>query len=350
LRGSIPVARLFGISIKVHVTFLLLVVVAAAGGAKVLFLIGAVFFFVTVHELCHSLVAKRFGIKVREITLLPIGGIASMSKMPEKPAQELAIAIAGPASNVAIVLLLFFPAKMLLGPENLFHSLSTSTWPLTIAYAYWINLALAGFNILPAFPMDGGRVLRALLALRIGYRRATRVAVGFGHAFALGFAYYGIIKMNIILIAIAVFIYIAASNEELQSDVKETLKKFRVCDILPRDFASLAPGTTLAKVLETVFHSHQEDFPVVEAGAMCGFITRQDIMKGVHSRGTGSTVRDIMRTKIPRLKETDSLMKAQAVMQASGVRALPVLDGGRVKGVVTLEDIGRVYSLAHAPL
>ena len=302
MKGSLPLFRVFGISIKVHVTFFLLLLLAMSGGIRVVFLVSAVFFFVTIHELCHSLVAKRFGIKVREITLLPIGGISSMAKMPEKPIQELAIALAGPLSNVAVVLIFFFPVKYLVGPENMFHQLSIKTWPLTFAYVYWINLALAGFNLLPAFPMDGGRVLRALLAMRMGYQKATRIAVSFGHVFALIFAYFGIIKLNFILVIIAVFVYMAASNEELQVEVKETLKKFKVCDILPRDFLTLTGSTTLAKILELIFHSHQEDFPIIDGGVMAGFITRQDIMKGIHSFGTGAKASEIMRTKVPKVK------------------------------------------------
>jgi len=346
MRGSLPLFRVFGISIKVHATFFLLLLLALSGGVRMVILITAVFFFVTVHELCHSLVAKRFGIKVREITLFPIGGISSMSKMPEKPVQELLIAIAGPLSNIAVVLVFFFPVKYLIGPENLFHQLSTKTWQLTVAYIYWINLALAGFNLLPAFPMDGGRVLRALLAMRLGYQKATHIAVNFGHVFALAFAYFGIIKLNLILVIIAVFVYIAASNEELQVEVKETLKRFRVCDILPRDFVTLPGSTTLAKVLERVFHSHQEDFPVVDNGVMTGFITRQDIMKGMHSLGAGAKVSEIMRTKVPKVRQADSLIKVQHIMQETGLRALPVLKDDKVIGVVTLEDVGRVYAMA----
>lgn len=346
MRGSLPLFKVFGISVKVHATFFLLLLLAMSGGVRLIFLIIAVFFFVTVHELCHSLAAKKFGIKVREITLLPIGGISSMSKMPEKPVQELVIALAGPLSNIAVVLIFFFPMKHLVGAENLFHQFSTKTWPLTFAYVYWINLALAGFNLLPAFPMDGGRALRALLAMRMGYQKATRIAVNFGHIFALVFAYYGIIKLNLILVVVAVFIYMAASNEELQVEVKETLKKFKVCDILPRDFLTLPGDTTLAKVLELIFHSHQEDFPVVEGGVMSGFITRQDIMKGIHALGTGAKASEIMRTKVPNVKETDPLIKVQNIMQESGMRALPVTNIKGVIGVVTLEDIGRVYAMA----
>jgi len=348
MKSSIRLFTIFGISIQVHITFFLLLLLVLPGGIKWVFLIIAVFFFVTVHELCHSLMAQRFGIKVRDITLLPIGGVSSMAKMPEKPVQELLIAAAGPLSNIVILLVFFFPMKYLIGLGNLFHPLSTKTWSLTLAYVYWVNLALAGFNLLPAFPMDGGRILRAILATRMSYRQATKIAVNFGHIFALAFAYFGIIKFNIILLVVAVFIYMAASNEELQVEVKETLKKFRVCDILPRDFKAVHGDTELAKVLELVFHTHQEDFPVVDkaaGGAMTGFITRQDIMKGVHSYGTAAKVSQIMRVKVPKVRESDSLMKAQAMMHEAGLRALPVFKGNEMAGVITLEDIGRVYAM-----
>ena len=225
MRGSFRLFRIFGISINIHITFFLLFLLVASGGIKWIFLVVGIFFFVTVHELCHSLMAKYFGITVREITLLPIGGVSSMTRMPEKPIQEFLISIAGPLSNVVIIAVFFFPLKILLGPEALFrYPLSAQTWPLTIAYLYWINLILAGFNLLPAFPMDGGRVLRAILATRLGYRKATKIAVNFGHAFALLFAYFGIIRLNIILVIIAIFIYTAASDELAQVDLKGTLK------------------------------------------------------------------------------------------------------------------------------
>ena len=343
MKGSIKLFKVFGISINIHLTFFLLLLLVLSGGIKWVVLVIGVFFFVTVHELCHSLVAKRFGINVREITLLPIGGIASMTKIPEKPSQEFLITIAGPLSNIVIITVFFFPMKYLLGPAVLFHSLSTETWPLTIAYIYWINLMLAGFNLIPAFPMDGGRIFRALLATRLGYQKATRIAVNFGHAFAIIFAYFGIVKFNIMLIIIAVFIYIAASGEEAHVDIKETLKKFKVRDILPRKFFTLDSSTTLAKVLELVFHSHQEDFPVTDGKALAGFVTRHDIMRAMHAFGPQKTVGEVMRKTFPKLKDTDSLIKAQAVMHEKGMRALPVMRGDEIAGVVTIEDISRVY-------
>lgn len=345
MKGSIRLCRVFGISVNIHITFFLLLLLVLPGGIRQVFLVTAVFFFVTLHELCHSLVAKTFGIKVMEITLLPVGGVASMSKMPEKAGQELAMSLAGPLFNIAVVLVFFFPLKYILGPEILFQSPSTRTWPLTFAYLYWINLILAGFNLLPAFPMDGGRILRAVLATWVGYQKATRIAVNVGHVFAVIFAYFGIFRLNIFLIAIAVFIYMAASNEELQVDVRETLKKFKVRDILPRSFISLPGDTTLAKVLELIFHSHQEDFPVVDDGSTAGFITRQDIMAGIHRFGMEKKVEEVMIRNFPRINDTDSLVKAQAVMQQKGARALPVMRGGEVVGVITLEDIGRIYSI-----
>lgn len=344
MRGSIRLFRVFGIAINIHMTFFLLLLFALTGGVRWLVLVIAVFFFVTLHELCHSLVAKRFGIKTAEITLFPIGGLASMAKMPERPLQELAISIAGPSLNLAIIAIFFFPLRMLLGPEVFFNP-STLTWPSTLAYVYWLNLMLAGFNLLPAFPMDGGRVFRALLAIKIGYQKATKIAVNFGHLFSLIFAYFGIVRFNLILIIIAVFIYTAASSEELQLDIKENLKKFIVRDILPRDFMTLAKETTLSKVLELMFHSHQEDFPVVEDGKIAGFAARQDIMAGIHSFGMDRPVSDVMRRNFPKVRLTDTLLKAQAVMSEKGVRALPVMRDDEVVGVITLEDISRVYSM-----
>lgn len=345
MKSAFRLFTVFGININLHFTFPLLILLVIPGGIKRVVLVIAIFGFVTMHELCHALMARRFGIKVHEITLLPIGGVASMSKVPDKPLQEFAVSIAGPLSNLAVIAIFYYPLKILLGAGALFHPLSTATWPLTVAYAYWINLILAIFNLLPAFPMDGGRLFRALLASRLGMLRATKIAVMVGHVFALGFAYLGLVQLNIILIAIAVFIYMAASSEELQVGVKEALKKFKVRDILPGDFLTLEKNATLSKVLEMIFHYHQEDFPVVDGARIVGFLTRQDVMAAVHNRGTAIRVDEIMRRDFPKVKETDSLMKVQDIMQEWRIRALPVMRGDRVAGVVTLEDIGRVYAM-----
>lgn len=347
MKGSIRLFKLFGISINIHVTFLLLLIFFLSGGVKWLVLLIGVFFFVTLHEICHSLVARSYGIEVREITLLPIGGIASMSSMPEKPSQEFFISIAGPLFNLIVVAVFYLPLKQLLGPEVLFYRpFSTATWPLTLAYLYWINLILAIFNLIPAFPMDGGRVLRSLLAQKMGYQKATKVAVNLGHIFALIFAYLGIVGFNIILVIIAIFIYVAASNEELQVDLKETLKKFKVKDMLSADFLTVNSDTTLAKVMELIFHSHQEDFPVVDGDQMVGFVTRHDIMTGINSMGPQAAVREVMRKDFPKVADTDPLIHVQKIMEENSLRAIPVERAGKIAGVITIEDIGRVYSIA----
>ena len=346
MRGAIKLFTVFGISINIHVTFLLLLILFLTGGVRWLFLIIGVFFFVTLHELCHSLVAVRLGIKVKEITLLPIGGIASMQTMPEKPSQEFLISIVGPLFNLLVVIVFYYPLKSILGAEVLFHRpFSTETWPLTIAYLYWINLILAVFNLIPAFPMDGGRVVRSLLARYLGVQKATRIAVTLGHIFALIFGYFGIMSFNIILIAIAIFIYMAASNEGLQVDVKETLKKYIVRDILSRDFLTLDPDTKLSKALELIFHSHQEDFPVMDNGRMVGFITRKEIMRGMHESGMAIPVSEIMIKDFPVVADKDPLARVQKAMEENNMRALPVMKAGKVAGVVTLEDIGRIYMI-----
>ncbi|MFA5146392.1 MAG: site-2 protease family protein [Candidatus Omnitrophota bacterium] len=235
MKGSIRLFKVFDISINIHITFILLLALFLTGGVRWLVLMIGVFFFVTLHELCHSLVAKHFGITVREITLLPIGGVASMAKMPKRPYQEFLISIAGPAFNILVVAALYIPLNYILGPEVLFHPLSTATWPLTAAYLYWINLILALFNLIPAFPMDGGRILRSLLARKIGYRKATKFAVNLGHIFALFFAYFGVVRFNLMLVAIALFIYMAASTEEAQLDIRTMLEKDRDDNTLPHD-------------------------------------------------------------------------------------------------------------------
>jgi len=349
MRGSIKLFTVRGISVNIHVTFFCCFFLFSYNGIKGIFLILGVFCFVTLHELCHSFVAQRFGITVKEITLLPIGGIASMAKIPKKPSEEFYISIAGPLLNIAVVLIFYFPLYFLVGPEKLhsFFSIgpSLSTWGHVLVYVYWINLVLAVFNLIPAFPMDGGRILRSILANYMGYKKATRIAVNFGHIFALLFGYWGFIHGNIILVFIAVFIYISASGEEVQVDVQETLKKFKVRDVLSSQFINIEKDATLSKVLELIFHSHQEDFSVVDNNRLVGFVTRNDIISGMHQYGKTCKVNTIMRINVPTLGEYDSLDKAQDIMQGNNIKALPVLRSGSVIGVVTVEDISRVYSV-----
>lgn len=347
MRGSFKLFKLFGISIDVHVTFLLLpIIFGLFYGLKGIVLIFLVFFCVTSHELCHSVVAKRFGIRVDSITLLPIGGLAAMRSIPEKPIQEFTIAIAGPLFNLALATALLLPAYYGLGPENLFQwPPGLESWPRVLAWAFWINPILAGFNLLPAFPMDGGRVVRAFLAKRMDYKRATEVATGLGHLFAIVFGFVGIMKGHIILIVIAIFIYIAASQEELQVDIRLTLKRFYVDDILARKFSTVTPETPLSKVLELAFHTHQEDFPVLEDRKLVGFLTRAELVSAVHQYGLGKFVGEVMKRHFPTVRPKDRLTTVQKKMEEFGVKAIPVLKDAELVGIVTLEDVSRVYMM-----
>lgn len=351
MKGSFKIAEIAGISIKIHFTFLLLILIFG----KWFFFVLAVFFFVTMHELAHGLMAKRFGIQVKEITLLPIGGVAAMGKMPEKPYQEFLISVAGPLSNIAIIVIFYFPLRWFVGPEVFYAAFKSffsghlllSNPAFILCQVYWINLILAGFNLLPAFPMDGGRILRSILANKLGFQRATKIAVNFGHVFAIFFGYIGLTQGRLILLVIAVFIYMAASSEELQIDLKTTLKRFRVQDIVSSHFLTLQKDTPLSKVLELIFRTHQEDFPVMDEHNqnMEGFITRYDVINGVHQFGLSENVASIMRTNVPLVNTFSTLDEVQVTMQSNGLKALPVVRDGRVVGVVTTEDINRVYGI-----
>ncbi len=348
MKGSIKIFELFGIPMRIHITFLLLpLLFLMIYGFKAMILVLIVFVCVAFHELVHGLVARRFGIKVRDITLLPIGGVASMSKMPENPKEEFLISIAGPLFNIVLAAVLFFvlynvpwmPRWILANPTL------GDSWLHTIALVPWINITLAVFNLLPAFPMDGGRILRSLLATRMEYRRATQIAVNIGHLFAILFGYVGLVQGRIILLLIAIFIYMAASAEESQVNLKETLKGFKVRSVLSHRFLTLEKDTLVSKVLELIFQTHQEDFPVVEGNHMVGFVTRGDIIVAMHQHGPSKRVSEIMRTDVPSVSPEDSLTTVQRLMEEYQIKALPVMRDSVVHGVVTLEDIGRVYSI-----
>ncbi len=345
MKWSFKLCEIFGISINIHITLFLLFIFFWSGSITSLFIILGIFFFVTVHELCHSLVARIFGVKVREITLLPIGGVASMTSSPKKPMHEFLISLAGPLSNIVIVVVFFYPLKAILGEKVLFSPYVGESFPHAVAYVYWLNLVLAGFNLIPAFPMDGGRIVRALLATKLGIKRATRIAVTIGKVCAVGFGFFGLINHNMILVIIALFIFISASSEAFQVDITETLKKFKVRDILPHDFVTVRSDAPLGKVLELIFHSHQHDFPVVDDGKLVGFVCGEDIKDALSLHGNTATIESIMRKTFPEVKESDSLIKVQTVLQSSGMRAIPVTREGNVVGIVTAEDIGRVYTM-----
>lgn len=348
MRNSIKLFRVFGISVEMHISFLILPILFWLSlGVKGVVLILGVFVCVTLHELCHALQAKKFGVRVDTIVLLPIGGVASMGSIPDKPYQEFRIAIAGPLFNIILAAILYYPAYHFLGPD-IFFSMSLATWSHVVAYLYWLNIMLAVFNLLPAFPMDGGRVLRALLARVMTLQKATRIAVNFGYFFIFVFAAWGLMSGNIWLLIIAFFVYISASQEASHVEITETLKRFKVKDILPNEYLSVSPDTRLSKILEMIFHSHQEDFPVLENGLFVGIVARAGIISAIHQFGVEKTVKDIMVKNFPSASPADSLTKIHKLMEESGLRAIPIMEQGKLVGLITMEDLGKIYALMSA--
>ncbi|MBN2096954.1 MAG: site-2 protease family protein [Candidatus Omnitrophica bacterium] len=356
MKASVKIFELFGISIRVHILFFLLPLFVFYSlliqfndyvyGLRGVLLILLVFCCVTFHELCHSLQARHFGVKVDQIILLPIGGVAAMQSIPDEPGEEFKISIAGPLFNITLALVLFLPLYFILGRENLFDP-GLESWPQTFAYAFWINPILAIFNLLPAFPMDGGRVLRSFLARKMDYAKATRIAVGFGHTFAVLFGFLGLLSTppNIILVIIAFFIFIAASQEGMQVELRFTLGKFLVKDVLPEQFISVTSLTPLSEVLAFTLHSHQEDFPVVDKGKLVGLLTRADVFSAMHRFGIQALVQDVMRRDFPTVGLNEPLIKAQRLMEQWQIKAIVVLNQQKVAGVVSLEDLSRIYLL-----
>jgi Zn-dependent protease/CBS domain-containing protein len=362
---SFKVGRAFGIDVKVHWTFLLLLLFFVGYGyAQTGNLFGALlaaalvvvlFVFVVLHEYGHSLVAQRLGIEIQDITLLPIGGLARMSAIPEKPSDEVKIAIAGPLVNVVLAATLYGLAYLGFGSTGFqVPGLTVSGISLggVLSYLAFINVILAGFNFIPAFPMDGGRVLRGLLAARMGVVRATEVAAVVGQGFAFLLFFYGLLSGNFDLVLIAAFVFFGAGAEAQIVRQRELMRGLSVRDVMAakQHTETVTPYHTFGQVLDAVIHGYQEDFPVVdETGNLAGMLTRREILAAAHSPDRFYYVRDLMKTKVPTLSPgADLFGEGYRLLQQSDLRALPVVEGGKLVGMLTIEDVGHA-SLLRQP-
>jgi Zn-dependent protease len=353
---SWKIGRVAGIPIFVHWTFLVLIAwlvlgellqghdlaLALEGVGFVLALFGCV----VLHELGHALMARRFGVPTADITLLPIGGVARLQRIPEHPPQELLVALAGPAVNVAIVLILLglgvrFPGGMS-DPE---HLIKARFWPKLLE----VNVFLVLFNLLPAFPMDGGRVLRALLAMRLEYARATRIAASIGQFMAIGFGLLGLTGGNPILLLIALFVWIGAESEATQVEERLVLKGVPVRAAMMTDYRTLAPYDTLGHASELLLAGSQHDFPVVTAdGHTAGLLTRSDLMGGLSRGGSQAHVADFARTAVGSVESSAPLGPAVARLRAGEGPCLQVVEHDRPVGLLTLENIGEYLMVRTA--
>src|SRR5256712_7544136 len=350
---SLPIFRIAGIQLRIHITFLLLIAWLAFGyyaqggsavaGSRVIFVL-LLFLCFVVHECGHACAAKAFGINTRNITLLPIGGVARLERMPEEPVQELIIAVAGPLVNVVIALGLFVAggSQALLNP-------STVEGGDLIAQLLAINVLLVLFNLLPAFPMDGGRVLRALLATRFSYARATQIAASIGQGFAFVFGFVGLL-WNPFLIFIALFVYIGASQEAALAQMKDVSRRFPVSSAMVREFRTLPADATLEQAVDALLATSQHDFPVVdESGAVAGLLTRQDLISALRKNDPRLRVGDVMRRDIPTVTTGTRFEDAFRIMQEFDCPAVPVLDRmKRLVGLLTPENVTELMMIQSA--
>lgn len=353
MRWSIPLGRIAGIPVELHVTFLLFVAwIAIAQGVaagdvgrafSTALLLLLIFACVLLHELGHALTARRFGIATKDIILLPIGGVARLERMPEKPQQEILVALAGPTVNVVI-------AALLIGWFALTHTgggLIDFDGSL-LAALLSVNVIMVVFNMIPAFPMDGGRVLRASLALAMPYRRATRIAAGVGQGLALLAGAWGLFSGQFMLMFIALFVFLAAGEERAVVETRDTLSGVPVRDAMVTDFRVLDASNPLSAAVELLMAGSQADFPVLERGAPAGVLTRNDLVAALQRGGSGQPVSSAMTRDDAFADATEPLESAVRRMRERGRSAMPVLEHGRLVGLLTLENVGDLLVVREA--
>jgi len=357
MKWSWKLGTVAGIGLYVHATFFLLIAWVGitywlAGGSAAavsgIAFILALFACVVLHELGHALTARRYGIRTRDITLLPIGGVSRLERIPDDPRQEVWVSLAGPAVNVVIAAALY--AWLLLSQTlRPFSALTMAGGPF-LERLLLVNVSLAVFNLLPAFPMDGGRVLRALLAMRMDYVRATQVAAHVGQAMALGFGLLGLFT-NPFLVFIALFVWIGAAQEASIVQMRTGLSGIPVSRAMLTDFHSVAPDDTAQRVLDLILAGSQQDFPVVDGGQqgrLAGVLLRSDVLKALAQRQSDWRVRDVMRREFEVVDAADMLDTAFARLQSCNCHTLPVTSRGALVGLLTMENVGEFLLIQSA--
>lgn len=355
MKWSWKIARVAGIDIYIHATFLLLLGWVAVSAwlaqenlsamlSSVGFLL-ALFACVVLHEYGHALTARKYGIQTRDITLLPIGGVARLERMPEQPLQELWVALAGPAVNAALAVI-FFLILLATGTAGQF-SLFSYNQDNFFARLLSVNVSLAVFNLIPAFPMDGGRVVRALLATRLEYTRATQVAatLGQGVAFILGF--FGLFN-NPFLLFIALFVWIGAAQEASMVQVKSALGGIPVSRAMLTDFHTISPTDSLQQAVNLLLAGMQQDFPVVVDRKVVGLLTRDDLLRALTEQNETSFVSYVMRKNFQVVDSSQMLDSITQQIQEAEQRILPVVHNGELVGMVNLENIGEFLMVQNA--
>jgi len=353
---SVSIGRIAGTEVRIHLTFLLFLIWiwvasyttggAGAAWSGLAFMI-LLFACVLAHEFGHILTARAFGVATPDVTLLPIGGVARLERIPEEPRQELLIAVAGPAVNVVIALLLVAVAGASLDMHHL-ATVESARISLVDRLAA-VNLFLAVFNMIPAFPMDGGRVLRALLAIRLGHVRATRIAATVGQLLAFGLGFLGLLG-NPLLIFIAIFVYLAASSEAQLVALRGVSAGVPVTAAMMTQLATLSPTAHIDEAIETLLRTSQNDFPVVDPDhRLVGLLDRSHMIRALKQLGPDAKVADAMTPDVATVSCRACLDEAFRLLQARQAPAVGVTDAtGRFIGLITSETLGEMLLVGDA--
>ncbi len=355
MKWSAKLGTFAGIHVYVHATFLILLAwvgyahwqaeqtaEAVIGGIA---FIMALFLCVLLHEFGHALTARRYGIKTRDITLLPIGGLARLERMPENPRQELLVTLAGPAVNVVIAAVLFV-VLLLAGNATALGTLTMTTGSFWERLLFF-NVILVIFNMLPAFPMDGGRALRAFLAMRMEYSRATRIAANIGQGFALLFGLLGLL-FNPFLIFIAFFVWIGAAQEAAMTQMKSALAGIPLSDAMITEFRTLAVEDQLSRAVELLLSGSQQDFPVVDGEVVVGVLTRADLLTALARLGKDAAVAEVMQREFQTADPAEMIDVVFQRLQGQTCHTVPILRKERLVGLITMENVGEFISVQTA--
>lgn len=355
MRWSFPIARVTGIQIRVHLTFMLFLAwiglsdgmeggwgEAGTGMALIVLVFGCIL----LHELGHAWAASYFGIRTPDITLLPIGGVARLERIPEKPFQEVVVALAGPLVSASLALLFgAVSGFQLQSMEGELHG-----WTGLLARLFTINMGLLLFNLIPAFPLDGGRVLRALLATRWEYARSTRIAAGVGQVLAVGLGVLGLLVPAPMLVFIAIFLFLGAGSEASQVAMREAVRGMRVRDAMLTHFTQLPLDARLADAADLLMHSSQYTFPLSDPeGRFAGLLHRNSLIAGLQEAGPMGAAVDYARQDLPAVHPGQLFSSACALMREYETPALPVLDAaGGLVGIFTEENMGALLVMESA--
>jgi Zn-dependent protease/CBS domain-containing protein len=361
--SSIKLFTVKGIDVKLHITFPLILVWAAwqfgsmgqggfslSGAAFGVVVTLLLFACVVIHELAHSLTSTWMGYPVEDIVLFPLGGVSQIEQMPEGPGEEFLMAIAGPLSNVVIAVILaltslFTPWSVLGSLRRIATDPMGLGWRDTLPYLVFTNLGLAVFNLIPAFPMDGGRVLRSLLATVMPQARATELAVRIGQGFAWLIGLGGLLTTNLLWILIAIFVYAGAAQEGRMTRIRDILGGMRVRQAFSRDVRAISPDDPVSRAADLTLESFQADFPVCDGGKIVGLLTHTDIIRALKMRRPDTPVREVMQTEFPTVRLDDGLFEVHQHMRQTGLDALPVVDSDGFAGLLTSRDVNEAYQL-----